>query len=188
MLNRSKRLVVTTLFLLASPGLIGCSRMISTGISEAKGGTAKLTIIKAVAPGGLRQYKHVKLETFENTMGSALPGNAIGELKAETLKDLSEHAELFKVIGENGPTDVPILIVRGQVIHYHSGGGIGAILGKFSQLICRVQLVDAASAEVLGEANSNAMSKAISRAGVSDLSKAVAKSLTKWIEEHHSNE
>ncbi len=176
-----KNFAIAFLFILPVLFSVGCAGFVArAGLAEVTGGKGLLTVIKNPPYGQIYKYKYVKIERFGNTVNGILPAGTISILYASCVDELLNDHAPFKLARDNPPAN-QTLIIRGRIIHYNPAGGLSAVLGKFSQLICRIELVDGATSKVIGQANCIGFSKAILRAGTEELSKEVAHSLRKWL-------
>ncbi len=171
-------LFITCIFLM--PLLTGCFTAAKLGLSEVTGGKDMLVVIKNPSMSKIYNYKYIKIERFKNNMGHILPAETIPILYAACIDKILEEPMQFQVAKDNSPANQTI-IIRGTIIHYNPAGGLSAVMGKFAQIICRVELVDKTTGQVLGIAHCIGFSKAIMRAGVEELSEGVAKAIRKWL-------
>jgi hypothetical protein len=146
---------------------------------EVKGGEGKLVVLKEPVASALLEYQNIRIEIFANNFAPRVPAYAPELVYSQIVKEMLEKPQIYRVnpTSEEGPT----LIVRGSIIHYQSSEGISSVFSNYSQLICRVQLVDKASGQVIGEANCVGYSKAIARKGLEELGKGVASDIKRWL-------
>jgi hypothetical protein len=149
-------------------------------LNEVKGGEGQLVIIKDPGPAALMEYQNVRIERFSSQIGSALPGYTTGVIHDAVVREMVKKPKLYNLVSPESQKK-STLIIRGQIIHYQASSGISSVFSSFSQLICRVELVDAASGKIIGQANCVGLSKAIARSGIEELSEGVAKAVKKWL-------
>ncbi len=170
-------LIICIIFM---PFLTGCFTAAKLGLSEVTGGKKLLVVIKQPLKSKIYQYKYIKIERFKNKMGNILPPETIPVLYAACVDEILKEPMQFK-IARNGAPANKTLIIRGSIIHYNPAGGLSAVMGKFAQIICRVELIDKSTGQVLGVAHCIGFSKAIMRAGIEELSEGVAKAIRDWL-------
>lgn len=147
---------------------------------EVKGGEGRLVVIHDPGPTALMDYQYVQIERFPSQMGSTLPGYTPALIQEACIKELSKKPALYELI-DPGVKKKSTLIIRGRIIHYQASSGISSVFSSFSQMICRVELVDAESDKVIGQANCVGLSKAIARSGIEELSEGVAEAIKEWL-------
>jgi len=160
--------------LLLNTANFGCwSRMIREGAGAATGASGKVFELRP--PGSLTQYKGMKIESTEVTQGLEVD-DGLASLVDQLYSDYAQKAGLT--------TDgTPCLAIKGEIIHYESGGAVNKAIGPFSEIIVRTKMSDAGSGDLLGEANLIGRSKAITSSGKDNLSEGAGKALKKWLKE-----
>jgi hypothetical protein len=172
----------------------GCSKGIKEGLYVVTGSSGKVSLIQGSQEkvGQLAyDYGSVKVEPFTSDVGDKcpqafldqLPG-AIGEqlrYRTRSIKDkLSKKKEEMGPFF-SGPADRQ-LIIRGRVIQYESDESVtDKAMGSMEEAICRVQLVDGASGELIAEANCTGRDKSAIRGGSKELAEGVAKAIQKLL-------
>lgn len=167
------------------PFLVGCSQgmEVQEAFNEVRGGEPQVTVIRDFEPSALLEYRHVKVEPIANEMGDALPSYVAGNLREAFHRVLLRAPAVFA----SDPGDPrATLIVRGSLIHYQTAGSVSKMLGGYSLLICRIQLIDGANGKVLGVANCGGFSQALARSGAAELANGSAKALRRWLTRHHA--
>jgi hypothetical protein len=146
------------------------------GVTGAQGSFYELHVVD---PDRLAEYRSVNVEPFGNDLGPHVPEEVITEVNLNTPKTIAEGA-LFYPEGKE-------LKIQGRIIHYtgKSGlkGSIGSIIGGENVCVCRVQLLDGESGEMIGEGVCWGSVKSAVRRGASEYGAGVGKGVTKWLEE-----
>lgn len=193
-MTRSK-LMILVLALLVVACQSGCSRGLKEaayGITGSSGRPVYLSGNKSQVSGVTHKYGGFEYEPFTNDIGAlcppaflaALPGALDEELRyrdrslSETLT-FKEKEELGYFLV--GPIDKKLRI-SGRVIQYDTGTNIDKILGPMQEAVCRVQIYDAQSGNLLVEANCVARAKSSVRNGPQELAEGIAKAVKKMLE------
>ncbi|MFA5864175.1 MAG: hypothetical protein WC975_05750 [Phycisphaerae bacterium] len=178
---KSGKYVLWVLLLTALASCTGCQMFIAKRLlQEVRGGQSQLTIIKNASPSALIDYKRIKMGDFRNEMGRQFPSYAATEVRQAFIDQIVKNPRIYDLASENSNAR-SMLIMRGSIIHYQPTSAISGVMGGFSQLICRVELIDAATGKIIGVANCCGFSKAIARSGVKELAAGAAKAMRKWL-------
>jgi hypothetical protein len=106
-----------------------------------------------------------------------VPANVVVEVNHQTPRTIAK-SDLFYPEGQT-------LRVTGSIIHYtgRSGleGSVMSVVGSSEDCVCRVQLLDDATGERLGEAVCWGVVKSAIRRGSEELGIGVGKGVAKWI-------
>jgi len=165
--------------LAASLPAAGCGTIIGEGAGLVMGGQGSYMTITSMAADKddktLGTYTRFELGTFTDGIGGKMPPELLPRL---------ENAFPAEVRGAHLPDNDTgkTLIVRGTIIHYESAGTMGFMLGPVEEAICRTELVDKGTGQVLGVANCVGRTKARSATGVKEKADGLAKAFVKWIE------
>ena len=159
-------------------GSAGCQQLfIGRAVSEVRGGSGYLVVIRDPAPTALLKYRYAMMENVRNEMGPALPYYAVSEVQRAFGKVLTRK-QLYRF--KTGPAR-STLVIRTSIVHYQSSSGLSKLLGGFNQLVCRVELIDGGTRRIVGQANCVGISKALARSGIEELSEGCADALRKWL-------
>lgn len=158
----------------------GC---VSTAIREASGAVlgAKGTYmqIQPLAPDKetkvLGAYSRFELGDIADGIGGKTPADLVSFLQRE-FPDEVRDARLPD--SDTGKT----LTVRGTIIYYESTSTVDYALGPMEEAICRTELVDKATGQVLAVANCVGRTNAVNNSGVKSKASGLAKAFVKWIE------
>ncbi len=165
-----------TAAVLASTGCTTALKQTYYGVTGAKG---KFYEVKVVDSGVLATYRSIKVEKFTNELGERVPPKVIAEVNERTPQMVAD-AELFYPDGKS-------LVVKGRIVHFtgKSGlkGSVGSVIGGGEECVCRVQLVDGASGDLVGEAVCWGIVKSAIRRGSGELGEGVGDGVVKWLEE-----
>jgi hypothetical protein len=171
-----------TIFAFVMGGLlIGSTGCVSTAAKQAYytvvGAQGKFYEVQIVKPRVLAAYRAIRVEPFTNELGRRVPAEVIEEVNDQTPATLDESG-LFYLEGKT-------LLVRGRIIHYTGRsaleGSVMSVAGGDEECVCRVQLLDAESQELLGEAVCWGLTQSALRRGSGELGKGVGKGVAKWI-------
>jgi len=123
----------------------------------------------------LGSYTNFELGAITDGIGGKMPAELIPHLQTAFAKAVS---------GAHLPDDSggKTLVIRGNVIQYESASTVGYVLGPLEEVICRTELVDKDTGQVLGVANCVGRTKAASSSGVREKANGLAKAFVKWIE------
>ncbi len=171
---------IRLLFLLAAAlPATGCGTLVGEGAGWVLGGQGSYMTITPLAADkdtkALGAYTRFELGTITDGIGGKMPPNLIPNLE-EIFPAKARKAHLPD--DSTGPT----LVIRGSIVHYESASTMGFMLGPVEEVICRTELVDKDTGQVLGVANCVGRTKARSNTGVKEKADGLAKALVKWIE------
>jgi hypothetical protein len=159
-------------------GSSGCTTALKQTYYTARGAQGKFYEVKVVNPDKLAAYRSVRVEPFTNALGQRVPPEVIAEVNENTPKAVAE-ANLFYPTGK-------LLLIKGSIIHFtgKSGlrGSVGSVIGGGEECVCRVQLLDGESGELVGEAVCWAVVKSAVRRGSGELGVGVGEGVTEWLE------
>ena len=167
------------LLLAAALSATGCGTAISEATGVVLGGRGSYMAITPMAADKatktLGSYTNFELGAIGDGIGGKMPAELIPHLETAFTKE---------VRGSHLPDDSAgrTLLIRGTVIHYESTSTVGYVLGPLEEVICRTELVDKATGQVLGVANCVGRTKAASSSGVKEKAVGLAKAFVKWIE------
>lgn len=163
----------------ASTGCITAAKQAYYGVTGSKGSFYETRVVD---PQTLARFDSVRVEPFGNTLGPHVPSSVVSQIEPETAREL-EKEELFQGQGRE-------LVVRGSVIHFTGqsglGGSVGSVIGGGDACVCRIQLVDGSTGEMVGEGVCWGEVKSAVRRGSSEYGEGVGKGLTRWLEERLS--
>ena len=158
-------------------GTTGCMTAAKQAFYTVVGAQGKFYEVQVVNSHALSAYRTIRVEPFTNDLGKRVPLDVMTEVNEQTPTTLDESG-LFYLEGKE-------LLVRGRVIHYTGRtaleGSIMSVAGSAEECVCRVQLLDAESRELLGEAVCWGQTKSALRRGSGELGKGVGKGVAKWI-------
>ncbi len=153
----------------------GCmSRAIKEGAGVVLGASGKVVYLQK--PGKLGEYRGLAVEPITVAAGLTAPHKMPALIQAAYV-DAARELRLTS-------TGSPKLSVRGEIIHYESGGIIDTAIGPLQEVIVRTQLYDADSGKILGEANLIGRAKTITASGAENLAEGTGKALKEWLEDH----
>ena len=170
-----KRLFVLSLLsMMVGVGCVG--RAIREGVYGSTGAVGRARSIESVKV-NLADYDAVKVENFlDDTQGlgnaaflAALPGKVTEQIVTKTYLER-----------QGGK----VLRVSGRLINYDTGTTTDKIASPMEQALCRVELIDAASGDVLGIASCDAKAKSSIRKGPEELAEGMGKIIADWIIEN----
>lgn len=167
----------------------GCtSRLVKEGFYGVTGGSGHYVLLTGEKDSLAQirlQYGAVQVGGIENTIGAACP--------AEFLQDLPEAIQSELQPDEPGDTKDKdkepllqgpagkVLSISGSVIHYDEGKFLDKIMGPLEEAVCRLQIRDAATGQVLAEANFVGRAKSSVRRGPKELAEGVARGIKKLL-------
>jgi len=170
------------LFILLSAALTatGCTgTIIREATGAVMGGKGTFMPIQPLAADkttkNLGDYTNFELGTITDGIGGKMPADLTSHLHSAFSREVSS-ARLPS--DSSGKT----LVIRGTVVHYESASTVGYVLGPLEEVICRTELVDKTSGQVLGVANCVGRTKAATSSGVKEKASGLAKAFVKWIE------
>ena len=156
----------------------GCSTAVKQAYYGVRGAQGKFYEVKVVDPGVLAKYKSVRVEPFTNEIGDCVPPQVIAEVNEQTPKSLAESGLFYP--------DGKAVRVKGRIVHFtgKSGlkGSVGSVIGGSEECVCRVELLDGESGQVIGEAICWGIVKSAVRRGSGELGAGVGKGVENWIE------
>lgn len=159
---------------LVSTGCTTAAKQAYYGVTGASGEFYELAVVDSDA---LATYERVRVEPFTNALGPHTPESVIAEVNRNLPRYLKEEG-LFGPEGRE-------LVITGEIKHYTGqsglGGSVASILGGMV-CVCRVQLRDGETNELLGEAMCWGEVKSALRRGSEEFGRGVAKGVAKWIE------
>ena len=157
----------------------GCSTVIKQAYYGAKGAQGKFYELKVVDPDVLTTYKSIRFEPFTNELSKHVPGEVVTGINELAPKTVAE-ANIFYPKGKT-------LVVNGKIIHFtgKSGakGSVSSVIGSDEICVCRVQLTDADSGDLVGEGICWGIVKSAVRRGSEEFGAGVGKGLIGWFEE-----
>lgn len=191
-MSSPKRIVIVSLFCCL---LAGCSRGIKEGFYGITGSSGKIVLIQG-DEADIRQladrYGSVTVEPFTNDIGQACPPEFLSALPDSIAEQLRYRSASFgeRIKGKDdedqgpfftGPADKSLLI-SGRVIQYETGDLAGKALGPMEEAICRVQVHDGQTKNILAEANCTGRVKSSIRTGANEMAQGVAKAMRKMLQ------
>lgn len=172
MLRPTLALALTACSLL-STGCFTAAKQAYYGVTGASGKFYELEVIDGDR---LATYRSFTIEPFDNSLGPHLPGDVLAAINAQLSQRLAD-SKLFYPDGK-------ALKITGTVTHYtgKSGlqGSVGSLLGG-QECVCRVQLRDAETGEIIGEAMCWATVKSAVRQGPGEFANGLGKGIAKWV-------
>ena len=123
----------------------------------------------------LGEYTQFELGPITDSIGGKMPSNLVSYLQ----KEFSEELRDARLPNETGGKT---LVIRGAIIYYESASTVGYALGPLEEAICRAEMVDKQTGNVLAVANCVGRTKAASNSGVRSKGSGLAKAFIKWIE------
>ncbi len=178
-----------SIVVVCSAGLLltasGCSMAVKQAYHGVVGASGKFYEIKVVDEEVLKTYTAVRVEPFTNDLGERVPQKVIDRVNEMVPKEV-EDSGFFDGDGDR------VLSIKGRIIHYNgkSGleGAVGSVLSGGEECVCRVELLDARSGSLVGEAVCWGTVKSAVRRGSTELGIGVGKGVTKWLEERLPDE
>jgi hypothetical protein len=159
-------------------GLTGCSTLVKQGVHTVLGAQGKFYEVEVVNPTVLATYESIRVEPFTNELGPRVPADVIREVNHNTPLTV-DGAHLFYPEGKR-------LRVRGRIVHFtgRSGlvGAVGSVISGAEECVCRVELLDDASGERIGEAICWGEVKSALRRGADEFGEGVGKGVAAWVE------
>ena len=157
----------------------GCSMAVKQAYHGVKGASGKFYEVKIVDVDVLESYSAVRVEPFTNDLGERVPQTVIDRVN-EIVPQAVESSGFF---GEDGQ----MLTIKGRIIHYNGksglSGSVGSVIGGGEECVCRVELLDSSSGNLVGEAVCWGVVKSAVRRGSTELAIGVGKGVVKWLEE-----
>lgn len=176
-MKRAAMLVMTAAICFSN---VGC---VSRGIKEAvglfRGAKGVVTPIVELGPEGqtpLAPFERFVVEPFEDRTATGVPAEVPQLLPTYVEQELASREIL------NLPS-ARTLIIRGTYIYYEdSTEVIDQAFGPFEELLARVQLVDADTGEIVGEAYCVGRTGESVTQGPEKKAEGLAKAIVKWIQ------
>ena len=172
--------------LAVASGCVGTA--VSQGMSTVTGATPRFFELRDVAgAAALDRYKSVAVQPFDSSpLLGALPGDAVQETQAQTLKRLAE-TRMFESVAA-APGARPALVIRGKFVDYDPGGTPARVVGLGGNpfLTAQIELVDGDTGQVLGIAMVTGTVKSAVRTGMKELADGVAKAVEGLAKQHHT--
>ena len=156
---------------------VGCTMVAKQAYYTVAGASGKFYELSSVDPDVRATYEHVEVKPFTNTHGDHVREEVMAEINDHTPERIQNEA-LFYPEGKT-------LEINGQVVHYTGKSGLsGSIQSALGGevCVCRVQLTDAESGDLIGEANCMSTVKSAIRRGSSEIADGIARSVSKWLE------
>jgi len=150
---------------------IGCGRIFSEGMGQARGASGKV-VETGVTP-DLANYRGLQIEAITMASGSQTPAGMPDMIQA----DLQAVAETKGLT----PEGTPGLRLSGTITQYETSSKTDKVVGPLAEVIVHAKLIDIQSGNVVAEANLIGRSKASSSSNVQDLSAGVGKALDQWL-------
>lgn len=150
---------------------VGCGRLFSEGMGQARGASGK--VVETGMTPDLRNYMGLRIESITIASGSQTPAEMPDRIRAE-LKTVAVKRGL-------SPEGNPGLRLSGVIIQYETSSTLDTAIGPLSEVIVQAKLIDTQSGDVVAEANLIGRSKASSSSNVTDLSAGVGKALDQWL-------
>ena len=184
---KSRQILCVGLLLAIFTCLAGCSRGIKEGIYALKGASGETTLIKGQAEQIetlAYNYGGYRVEPFTTDLGEACPVEFLEELKPAieekikyrsrsiketiTRKDKEELGPFF-----TGPAD-KIIVIKGRVVQYDMGKIERKVMGALDEALCRINVIDEGTGELLVDFNATSRVKSSVRTGPKELAKGIA--------------
>lgn len=177
-MNQTRLATLAAAFSMLLVPLSGCYGTAAKQVVYAvMGAEGKFYELKTVDPHRLATYRSIRVEPFTNELGARVPAGVLAEVNDRTPEAIAESTLFY-------PDGNP-LRVRGTIIHYtgRSGleGSVMSIVGSSEECVCRVQLLDGESGDLVGEAVCWGAVKSAIRRGSGELGTGVGKGVAKWI-------
>lgn len=173
---RNRICIALALLTLATTGCTTALKQAYYGVRGAEGKFYELTVVD---PDVLATYKAIRVEPFTNELGEHVSEKVVNAINEQAPKTISQ-ANIFYPDGKT-------LVVNGKIIHFtgQSGveGSVGSVIGGGEVCVCRVQLTDADSGDLVGEAICWGIVKSAVRRGSEEMGVGVGKGLAEWFEE-----
>lgn len=159
-------------------GLTGCTTLLKQGYYTARGAEGRFYELEVLDPGRLVTFRSATVEPFANELGNRVPADVIREVNENTPRTVAA-SHLFYPDGKR-------LRIRGRIIHFtgRSGlvGAVGSVISGAEDCVCRVELLDDASGERIGEAICWGSVKSALRRGAAEFGVGVGKGVAAWLE------
>jgi hypothetical protein len=158
--------------------LNGCTGTVAKqALYTVMGAQGEFYELTAIDPHLLASYRSIRVEPFTNELGERVPPEVLTEVNIQTPGAIAESALFY-------PDGKP-LHVRGAIIHYTGRsrlqGSVMSVVGSAEECVCRVQLLDGDSGNLVGEAVCWGVVKSALRRGSGELGTGVGKGVLKWI-------
>ncbi|MCK6457609.1 MAG: hypothetical protein L6Q92_13900 [Phycisphaerae bacterium] len=152
---------------------VGClGRIVGEGAGVMLGARGKVIDVKR--PPRLSNYKGIRIESIAVSPGLVAPANLAGLIRSQ----FSQAATKMGLTASG----TPAFSLRGEIVHYESGGAVDTAIGPLEEVIVRTKLMDS-TGNVLGEANLVGRSKATTSSGAENLAEGAGKALRSWLKE-----
>lgn len=173
----------------------GCSRGIKEGLYAFTGSSGNAALIS----GSTEQlallttrYGSCQVQPFTNQVGEICPPDFLDQLPPKIEQELQYQSRSFTdtIKGKDKEEVGPLftgpknktLLITGSVIHYDIGDLANKVISPLDEAICRVQLVDPNSGDILTEANITSRAKSSIRTGTQELAHGIAKGIKKLLQ------
>jgi len=184
-----RALLVAAMAMMAALVAPGC---VSTAAKQAlygvTGASPRYYEVKSLGgPTSLDRFKAAGVEAFDTSpMLGAVPGSFVTQVQAAVVGKLAE-TRMFSSVGKAAP-GADGLLIRGKFVDYDPGGSalraVGFGVDPF--LTAQIEVVDAASNQVIGVAMVTGTVKSAVRTGPQELADGVAKAVKGLFERHHT--
>jgi hypothetical protein len=172
------RTYITALTLAAALVSGGCTTALKQAYYGMRGAGGSFYEVRVVDPEVLASYESLDVQPFTNDLGPRVPDEVMRAVNRDVPRVLSESS-LFSPGGK-------LLSVKGRVVHYTGASGLtGAIvsvIGSAEECVCRVELRDAETGDVVGEAVCWGSVKSAFRRGAEEFGVGVGKGILAWLE------
>jgi len=173
----------------------GCGRGIKEGLYAFTGSSGDAALISG-SPEQIAllttRYGSCQVEPFTNQVGEICPTEFLDQLPPNIENELQYQSRSFTetIEGKDEQEVGPLftgpknknLLITGSVIHYDVGDLGDKVLSPLDEAICRIQLVDPLSGNVLCQANITSRAKSSIRTGTQELAHGIAKGIKKLLE------
>lgn len=155
----------------------GCTTLLKQGYYTATGAKGSFYEVQVVDPAVLTTYRAVRFVPFTNELGAVVPDEVFEAVNRDVPQAVEEDL-LFYPTGKT-------LRVEGRLIHYSGQSGLigaaSAIIGGDNNCVCRIQLRDDETGDMIGEGVCWAAVKSAIRRGPDEYGQGVGKGLSKWL-------
>lgn len=170
-MNRTRTLLLlSALAAITAPGCL--STVIREGAGKVRGAKGIVAPVQPLA--SVNEYTRFELGAIQDDTGGKVPPAFLHALPRDWQENLAD-SRLPNVEGKTA-------VLRGRIVHYEDSGTLLAALSPLEEVICRTELVDKASGQVLGVANCVGRTTENVNRGPSKKADGLAKAFVSWIE------
>jgi len=164
----------------------GCTTAAKQGLYAVTGASSRYFETRTLgAKTSLDAYRSVQVDAFDaSALSAALPSEVAAAVRPSIVTRVAELKNFQRVAST--PGSEPVLVIRGKFVDYDPGGsGLRAVgFGGDPFLTAQIEVVDAKSGKVLGEAMVTGTVKSAIRTGAAELAEGLAKAVKGLLQAH----